>query len=363
MILGSDLIDPRKNNFTLVRFVLASSVIYTHCYWLLRGVEGEDELSFLLGAPISAYAVDGFFFLSGFLVYPSLLRFGKASTFLFARLARLLPGLGLSLVLTVLGGLFVTSVPPQQYFSGETLRFLFLNFSLLTPAYYLTGVECGTGLCNMNGSLWTLPWEARCYVVLALLGALGLARPTLIARFLLPATLVGVLVWDVPAVQSAVTAFVGEGPAYLINMFDRLWALFALGIAAYVFRDRIKLSWLWLGLLFGINLAAHAAGLGLHVRAIFIGYAVLCFGFLTARERAISAEWPDYSYGMYIFAFPVMLAAQALVATSSHHLLALINLLVTLPLAALSWHLVEKPALDAFRRSRSRMVPTPLLHP
>jgi peptidoglycan/LPS O-acetylase OafA/YrhL len=275
----------------------------------------------------------------------------------------LLPGLGLSLVLTVLGGLFVTSVPPQQYFSGETLRFLFLNFSLLTPAYYLTGVECGTGLCNMNGSLWTLPWEARCYVVLALLGALGLARPTLIARFLLPATLVGVLVWDIPVVQSAVTAFVGEGPAYLINMFDRLWALFALGIAAYVFRDRIKLSWLWLGLLFGINLAAHAAGLGLHVRAIFIGYAVLCFGFLTARERAISAEWPDYSYGMYIFAFPVMLAAQALVATSSHHLLALINLLVTLPLAALSWHLVEKPALDAFRRSRSRMVPTPLLHP
>jgi peptidoglycan/LPS O-acetylase OafA/YrhL len=66
---------------------------------------------------------------------------------------------------------------------------------------------------------------------------------------------------------------------------------------------------------------------------------------------------------MYIFAFPVMLAAHALVQTGSHHLLALINLVATLPLAALSWHLVEKPALDAFRRSRSRMVPTPLLHP
>ena len=299
MILGSDLIDPRKNNFTLVRFVLASSVIYTHSYWLIRGVEGEDDLSSILGAPISAYAVDGFFFLSGFLVYPSLLRFGKISTFLIARLARFWPALALSVGLTVLGGLFITSAETAEYFTGETLRFILFNLSLMTPAYYLTGVDCGGGPCNMNGSLWTLPWEARCYLVLALLGALGLAKPRLMTMFILPATLLGVLVWDIPAVQATVTLLVGKGPVYFIDMFDRLWALFALGVAAYIFRERIKLSWAILLGLFLLNLGAHYFGVGLHVRAVFIGYAVLCFGFLTAKTRAISATWPDYSYGMY----------------------------------------------------------------
>jgi len=363
MILEGDLLDPRRNNFTLVRFVLASSVIYNHCYWLLRGADGEDDLSFILGAPISAYAVDGFFFLSGFLVYPSLLRLGKISTFLMARLARLWPGLALSVALTVLGGLFVTTADPATYFSGETSRFLAGNLSLLFGAYYLTGVDCEGGPCNVNGSLWTLTWEARCYAALALLGAAGLAKPQIMARIILPATLAAVLIWDLPPLQRLATTLLGDGPVYLMNMMDRLWALFALGIAAYIFRERVKLSWAILGLLFIVNVVAHDLGVGLHVRALFIGYAVLCFGFLTAKNGAVSGTWPDYSYGMYILAFPVMMVLNALVPVQSHLLLALMNLVATLPLAALSWHFAEKPALDAFRRSRSRIVPTPLLHP
>lgn len=363
MILQSELFDPRKNNFTIVRFVLASSVIYTHCFWLLTGIEGKDDLSFLLGAPVSAYAVDGFFFLSGFLVYPSLLRLGKSSTFLLARLSRLWPGLALSVTLTVLGGLLVTEASPAAYFSGETLRFIGGNLSLLFGAYYLTGVSCGDALCNVNGSLWTLTWEARCYLLLALLGLVSLARPQLMVRFILPLTLVGALLWDVPSVQRFASSLLGEGIAYQLNMFDRLWFLFALGIAAYIFRERITLSWIVLALLLAVNIAAQHLGIGLHVRAIFIGYAVLCFGFLTARKRAISGTWPDYSYGMYIYAFPVMMVLHTLWPTESYLLLSVGNLVMTLPIAILSWHFVEKPVLDAFRRSRSRTIPSPLLHP
>src|SRR3546814_11216625 len=89
MRIEESLFRPHANNLTLVRLVLASSVIYTHCYWALTGRMGEDDLSAFLGAPISVYAVDGFFFLSGFLVFASLQRSSRVGDFLLARGARL----------------------------------------------------------------------------------------------------------------------------------------------------------------------------------------------------------------------------------------------------------------------------------
>jgi peptidoglycan/LPS O-acetylase OafA/YrhL len=291
------------------------------------------------------------------------LRLGKSSTFLMARLSRLWPALALSVSLTVIGGLFVTNAGPAAYLSGETLRFIGGNLSLLFGAYNLTGVECGSGLCNVNGSLWTLTWEARCYLLLSALGMAGLASPWIMVRFILPMTLLGAIAWDLEPIREMVRSIAGEGVVYQLNLVDRLWPLFALGIAAYIFRERIKLSWIVLGLLFIVNVAAHKLGIGLHVRALFIGYAVLCFGFLTAENRAISGAWPDYSYGMYIYAFPVMMVLQAVWQTDSYLLLSLVNLLATLPIAIFSWHFVEKPVLDMFRRSRSKLVPSPLMHP
>src|SRR3546814_8093344 len=88
MRIEESLLRPHANNLTLVRLVLASSVIYTHCYWALTGRMGEDDLSAFLGAPISVYAVDGFFFLSGFLVFASLQRSARVGGFLLARVAR-----------------------------------------------------------------------------------------------------------------------------------------------------------------------------------------------------------------------------------------------------------------------------------
>ena len=341
------------NNFTAMRLLLASSVIYTHCYFMAFGIEGADDLSGFLGAPISAYAVDGFFFLSGFLVYPSLLRLGSAWRFLAARFVRLWPGLALCILLTVLVGGLVTSAPGSAYLGGETARFILGNLSFTVASYQLTGVNCGGGEgCVVNGSLWTLPWEVRCYVGLALLGLLGLAKPAIMKWLVLPASLVGVLVWDIPVVQEFIRGIAGDGAVFLINVFDRLWAAFALGVAAYIYRERIPLSWWILGVLFVITLAAHQIGDALHMRAVLIGYAVLCGGFLTAKARAVSADWPDYSYGMYIYGFPVMVAIHALWPTQAHLLLTVVVMAATVPLAALSWHLVEKPALDAYRRRR-----------
>src|SRR3546814_55281 len=92
----------------------------------------------------------------------------------------------------------------------------------------------------------------------------------------------------------------------------------------------------------------------LHVRAIFIGYALLCFGLLTVGKRAVAGSWPDYSYGMYIYAFPVMIGLRHWLNWESHFMLAAATALATFPLAAFSWHYVEKPVLDAFQLYRKR---------
>lgn len=354
MRLGDDSLKPEANNFTLVRLILATLVIYTHSYWLITGVSGKDDVSDVLGAPVSIFAVDGFFFLSGFLVYPSLLRLQGAGRFLWARGARLWPGLVTSVLVTVAGGALVTSAPGLSYLQGETAKFILTNASFLTSTFTLTGVNCGAEACTVNGSLWTLPWEARCYFVLAFLGLVGLARPDLMKRIVLPATLVGALAWDIPAVHDLVQARLGSGVVYYLNTADRLWPLFALGAAAYLFRHRLPLSWLILGLLFLCMLGANALGVGLHVRALFVGYLVLCLGVLTARTRSISANWPDYSYGMYIYAFPAMMVVHGLAPFRSHWTLALATFAATVPLAALSWHFVEKPVLDAVKRRRAK---------
>ena len=352
MRISDERLDADANNFTAVRLLLATSVIYTHCYFTTFGVRNADDLSGFLGAPISAYAVDGFFFLSGFLVYPSLLRLRSSVRFLTARFIRLWPGLALCVLLTVLVGAFFTSAPGGAYLGGDTARFILSNLTFTVASYRLTGVECGGEACVLNGSLWTLPWEVRCYVLLAVLGALGLARPTLMKWLVLPLSLVGVLVWDISQVQALARSLLGDGVVYLIGTFDRLWAAFAMGIAAYLFRERIPLSWWVLGVLFLANLAAHAIGVGLHMRPLLIGYAVLCLGLLTAQRRVFSANWPDYSYGMYIYGYPVMVLIYAFWPAKSHLALALVTMAATVPLAALSWHLVERPALDAHRRYR-----------
>jgi peptidoglycan/LPS O-acetylase OafA/YrhL len=298
MMLGDGALDAKRNDFTLVRFVLASSVIYTHSFWLVRGTSGTDDLSAILGAPVSVYAVDGFFFLSGLLVYPSLLRIGNVGQFILARIARLWPALAVSVLASVLGGLFLTSAAPSDYFGGDTADFIFANLSLMGAAYNLTGVQCGAAPCVINGSLWTLHWEARFYLGLAFLCAVGFSRPQAFTRFFLPGALALALLWDVPTVREAARDLAGVGIVYQIDMLDRLGFAFLLGVAAHIYRDRIKLSWMILALLFAANILAHWLGQGVHVRAVFMGYAILCFGILFARHGAVSANMPDYSYGI-----------------------------------------------------------------
>lgn len=355
MTIDDECLSPRNNNLTLVRLILASAVIWTHSVWRVSGTSGVDHFSPWLGDPVSVFAVDGFFFLSGFLVYASLVRRGRVSEFALARFARLWPALAVAVLLTIAIGTFFTTAPGLSYLTGETAKFGAYNLSLVLPAFYLTDVHCGNELCNINGSLWTIPWEVRCYALLAILAALGLSKPAAMKRLILPATLIVAVALHLPGAEGFIRAHLGGGIAYASGLGDRLWTAFALGIACYVWRDRIPLGWWHTLVLLAAVLGTAAYGVKVpHLGQLLIASAVVNLGFLAARRKAISADWPDYSYGMYVYAFPVMmLVAGALPGIPAEGLAFATAVLTAIP-AALSWHFVEKPVLDLVRKRRKQ---------
>lgn len=356
MRIDDACLKPSANNLTLTRLILASAVIYTHSYGHFTHID-RDDLTWLLGSPVSHHAVDGFFFLAGFLVYRSIVQNPSVPRFLLARVTRLLPGLALMIALTVAVGAFVTEMSFLNYATGsETLKFIFFNLSLAWPAYNLTGITCDGQPCLINGSLWTLPWEARCYAALTILALCGFARRDRMVPFILPLTAAAAIGWAVAGALFDLEAILPSDIFYYLATTLRFWPAFALGIFVYEFRKNIPLSWPLLGLILALDVAVQnfAPSFGMVARLILISYLVLCLGFLSARSQALSAAWPDYSYGIYIYGFPAMLVALAVFPITDPYLLTLITLILVIPCAALSWHLVEKPALDWLRRKRAR---------
>jgi peptidoglycan/LPS O-acetylase OafA/YrhL len=336
-----------------VRLLLASSVIYSHSYFITHDLIEADDLSKALGATVGSYAVEGFFFLSGFLVYPSLLRLRKPLAFARARLFRLWPGLAFATFVTVLGGLLVTTTPMASYFTGDTLNSILYTLSFTKSFFFLNGVECFSAKCAINGSLWSLPFEVRCYFILFLLGVLRLAFNATLMRLTIVLSLLIAVVLDFPILRHLIAIHTSNSIVFLVYSLQRLWILFSLGIWSFIDRDRIHLSWWILLLLLICQLVAVHENMifALQSRAVLIGYAVLCFGILTAKRGSWSASWPDYSYGSYLFGWPVMLVVYYGLAVRNVYILSLVTLFGSLAMAAISWHFIEKPALSWKPRS------------
>lgn len=138
-------------------------------------------------------------------------------SFLTARFVRLWPGLAFCALLTVLAGVFVKSAPTGSYLGGDTVRFVLSNLTFTLASYRLTGVECGGETCVLNGSLCTLPWEVRCS---------GAARHH-----------------EAGGVSTHPGRRPGLGAVYLLDTIDRLWVALPTGVAAYLLRERMPLSW------------------------------------------------------------------------------------------------------------------------
>lgn len=340
------------NNFTGARLVLASGVIWTHCYWLATGVSATDELSHFIGLGISHLAVNGFFFVSGFLICQSLFRQAGVFPFLAMRVARIWPALIVCILLTLAVFAVLSDRAAAYLLEPESLRFAAMNLVMIKAEYEVPALVVGGSPLVINGSLWTIPWELRCYAVMALGFAVVGHRRAAVLRPVLMLSVVAAIAWALAQQWWAGFPSTERGLLYNLDVWMRLWGCFASGALVWLERERAMPPW-WLGLVLTFLAVAEHQLLGSALLATPAVFALVLTGvFGGGPARAVTAHWPDFSYGIYIFAYPVMLVLQQLVPSlaADHRIMALANLAAVLPLAVMSWYLVEKPALVGARQ-------------
>ena len=341
----SELISGRSNNYNLIRITAAVGVLVSHSVVLAIGAGAIEPLGPTLGMSVGSIAVDIFFVASGFLVTGSLLTRQSAVEFVRARVLRIYPALLVMVLLTVFGlGVFFTTLPLPDYLSNSgTYRYLWRCAVLVKDVVYeLPGVFADNpNKSAVNGSLWTLPYEIKMYAILAILWVIlrvGGKRRLLVFKAALVA-LAGI------AGFLHVTGHFIEPDGH--HEFGRLLYMFFAGAAFYVLRDKISLSrpvfWCCAG---GLLVAAIVdKQLFFVAYSVSISYIVLYLAYIPAGAVRAYNRLGDYSYGMYIYAFPVQQSVAALVPNVSAMSMFWISMPVTGTLAVLSWHLLERRAL------------------
>jgi len=357
--LGSAF-DPRRNSLNFIRLCLATTVILSHAFAFRRGVEfGKFWNS---KSDLGTIAVFGFFGISGFLIAGSALR-NHVGRYLWQRFLRIFPAFWICLFVTAFlfaylgwqhtrpGYSAVCGLHCYTHEPNGPWSFVFNNFFLKMRQLTIPHTIPRSGVQAWNGSLWSLFFEFVCYLLLAGLAIIGLLR-----RRAAVAVLAGVfwftdfVVTSVPSLNAEFNVFVRVDEMMIIALVP----IFLVGAVIFLYQDRIPDSgWIAWGCValffvgFVLPLGNSYPGFSLtsvNITAPFLVYPLLWLGIHLPCQR-IGAK-NDYSYGVYIYAFPVQqILAIWGVSKWGYWPYTLVTIAAVAPFAAASWWLVERNAL------------------
>lgn len=334
------------NCFDFLRVIAAWAVLYSHNYALA----GLPEPQPIAGQSFGSLAVAFFFAISGFLVCQSWQRDPSLVRFTIRRALRIMPGLCFVIFFTAFAiGPIFSSFPATRYFSEPGVWTYIKNTLLFLSVPILPGLFESNPYPNANnGSLWTLRYEIIMYACLALIGRFlpkAMLKVACLTLFSLFSILWAILVikklgsFQIPFVWRLGTELHADRICYL-------GAFFFAGCSAYLFFARIPLS-LSISLIF-IGLLALVTDSNLAMMMLFfvIPYAAISIAYRGPKILQ-KVNGHDYSYGIYIYAFPIQQVVAHLMPNPRESLFAalMISTMVTIFFAALSWHFIESPGL------------------
>ncbi|SDL23979.1 acyltransferase family protein [Siphonobacter aquaeclarae] len=350
-----NLSDERHNNLDFIRFLAALSVVVSHSYDL-SGRVLEEPLRILANYSFSFFGVRTFFVISGYLICSSLVSNPDAVRFFKRRVRRIFPGLVVVVVLCafVLGPL-VTILPAREYFLlPETYNYL-INILLYRSQFSLPGVFSTNDTDIVNGSLWTLVYEFSCYIGLFLMHRAGVLRMrSLVLAFFLLGIVADALI---------------SGTTYANNFYPSVnmvagsaiefTTFFTGGIVLYLYREeaRRRRKVLALASLAGLVLLAMLPAPWSRALAFLtLPPGIYYLAFQPGKLNTFGARG-DFSYGIYIYSFPVQQTLLYYFPGIHVGLLIILSVVCTMPLAWFSWNFVEKPMI---RRRTTAVVASPL---
>jgi peptidoglycan/LPS O-acetylase OafA/YrhL len=353
--------------FDLLRLALAIAILASHCSGITgeRGLLGEIAQGFLhlfghtaptvdpeisshagpvmnvagnqptgWGRPIAQSHVPMFFGLSGFLITGSAFRTRRVLPFLALRFFRIFPALLVEVTLSavVIGALY-TILPLDDYYASKGFFIYFGNIAGVVQMF-LPGVQFfKDGVVNAN--LWTLPSEFHCYLIVAALILAGVVFNRATMTWLFVAVTIALVIangfFDFDVTDG--------GPL----TGDVLVYCFYVGLVAYLWRQRIPYNgWLCIAAIL-ISYPLMFSHRAIYIYPIMLGYVTVFIG-LTNFPKFWLLQSGDYSYGIYLYGFPItqVLATEFPALRTNIFALILVAIICTGLFAALSWRLVEK---------------------
>ena len=357
-----EFLDTRSAGFDLVRLILAFLVLVSHTFPL--GGFGTEPMSPLAprALTLGGFAVGGFFALSGLLVGRSALS-RRSGQFAKARFARLMPALWVAILVSAfVVGLIGWLHQHHDFAAYWTFRpdgpFAYVGRAITLPVSFSHGIydvfandtpfgAATGGGSFINGSLWTLPYEVRCYLVIGLVAVIarryGGRRTITIAWLVSFALAVGY------AKRVDLTSFLVS--PYADRQLAAFLFVFLSGTLVAVWAHKIRLfGWVPVAaLVLAVIAGRSSAFLAEHISQATMALVLPPLAALVASAARL-LRGVDLSYGLYLYAWPMQQLVAMFHWASRPATFIAVSTALAGSCAAVSWFAIERPAMAMVRR-------------
>ncbi len=334
----------RENNFDAMRFIAAVLVLYSHCF-PLAGLNYEPLAKYTGFGTFGGLAVGTFFIISGFLITASYERSKSLKQYIKNRALRIVPAYAVVILLgAFILGPIVTTLTLNDYFLHPQTYSYLRGITFYGVEYILPGVFEDHPRKAMNGSLWTIPMEVTMYIVIAALGLMSLLRYRIFMVAFALALFVGYIMLREMDVSDI--SFIAHPQAYQHYLKNGYY--FMTGAIYYLWRNKIPNDYrIFLVCILALLIVAKTP-YAKYVFNIVLPYMVLYVGLLKTKHIKNFGKYGDFSYGFYLYAYPMQQLYIYFVGVEDITILTffIAASLMTMPCAIASWHLIEKPALN-----------------
>lgn len=318
-------------HFLILRIVLAAAVLFSH----FPKITATQPTLKLMSPTL---AVEAFFVISGWVVSASFARSATLSGFWLRRFARLYP-LYVFVIIAQASAAWLVAHPSSDL-AGELLRYLTVNLAFmnfLQPTLF--GLLADAPVKALNPSLWTLKLEVIFYALTPLL----------------------VLIVRAQRALGTAVLFIGSIAMYYLSLwhsealarqFPGQFRFFVAGIVLWQISAHIHAkprAWHALtavGAFYISNRTVDIASLG-GLQPLIVALFVYGAAYALPEPKQL----PDVSYGIYVWHGPIIQFALLLGLALNLWIACAATLIV----AALSWYLLESPAI-AFARKLTVLV-------